>query len=415
MTHQHRIKGHGLALMLLALGIPLGEGIALLGMGLVILFCLIRRYEMPWCELRDGLAGPWFLGWLSWFAIGLALVFFSGQGVLHSSEVFRHAPILAGPAVFLSVRSLPKQTLNKVLGLLVVMLGAAALFGLYQWFTGTHPMVFLARADSSIASQSRIPGSYEAMAAGGFYFHRLKMAHVLVLAFGILFPILFDTSRRKAWHHLLCGLFLVCLVGTFAKASWGALLVASVLTAYCLRQRLRAPVLLTSLGGVVFLLYLDNSGALPWSGRLGGSLSIRTMIWGQALEVIRDYPGGVGLGNYSEVVARYYDQVMPAFHIRTYPHNLLLSWWVECGAAGMLVMVVAWSVTFIKAIKGAANERLPSLNRTRYASLAFSLCAFWIIGLTHDVFYHQSVALMFFSGVGWLLGQLPDGEVSDRI
>ena len=94
MTHQHRIKGHGLALMLLALGIPLGEGIALLGMGLVILFCLIRRYEMPWHDLRNGLAGPWFLGWLSWFAIGLAMVFFSGQGVLHSSEVFRHAPMM---------------------------------------------------------------------------------------------------------------------------------------------------------------------------------------------------------------------------------------------------------------------------------------------------------------------------------
>lgn len=415
MNHQHRLKGHGLALMLLALGIPLGEGVALLGMGLVILFCLIRRYEMPWQELRGGLAGPWFLGWLSWFAIGMVMIHFSGQGVLRSSEVFRHAPILAGPAVFLSVRSLPKQALNRALGLLVAMLGAAALLGLYQWLTATHPMAFLARADSSIASQARIPGSYEAMAAAGFYFHRLKMAHVLVLAFGMLLPLLFDRSRRNTWHYFLCLLFLVCLMGTFAKASWGALLVASVLTACCLRQRLRAPVVLTSLGGVGFLLYLEYVGIRPWSGHLGGSVNIRTMIWGQALEVIRDYPGGVGLGNYSEVVARYYDQVMPAFHIRTYPHNLLLSWWVESGAAGMVVMVVAWSATFINAVKGAANERLPSLNRTRHASLAFYLCAFWIIGLTHDVFYHQSVALMFFSGIGWLLGQLPDGEVSDRI
>lgn len=415
MNFEQRQKGHAMALMFLAFAIPLGEGIALLAMVLLGLFCLLRRHELQWPRLSEGLAGVWFGGWLAWLVIGLAMVVYSELGVLKSSEVFRHAPILLGPAVFLSVRSLPQRTLDNALRLLVVMLCGSALLGLYQWATSTHSMAFLVRAESSIASQSRIPGAYEAMAAVGFYFHRLKMAHVQVLALGLLVPLLVLKPHRKLWQLFACVLFAACLGGTFAKASWGACLVGMTVVVYCLIPRLRIPFLLTGLAGALVLFHYESQGQIPLPSSVGQSLEIRAMIWGQAINIIQDYPGGVGLGNYSKVVARYYDQVLPAFHIRTYPHNLLLSWWTECGAAGMLAIVSAWFFVLLKALQGASNLRISLLNRTRYASLVFYLATFWIIGLTHDVFYHQSVALMFFGGMGWLLGQLADDEVSNKL
>ena len=414
MTFKQREQAHILALMLLAFAIPLGEGIALLGMGLVLLLCCLRRHSIDWTDLNRGLAGVWFYGWLAWFVIGVLMISISGLGVLKSSEIFRHAPILAAPAVFLSVRSLPQRALPKVHQILMVMLCAGALLGVYQWYSSSHDLAFMVRADSSIASQARVPGAYDSMAAAGFYFHRLKMAHVLVLAIGLVVPFALTKGRQAGWAWLAAALFTTCLAGTFAKASWGACLVGTIAAGYCLFKQIRKPLLFASLAGAGAILYLQSNEQLVLPSSMGSSTGIRSMIWGQALHVIQDYPGGVGLGNYSKVVASYYDQVMPAFHIRTYPHNLLLSWWAECGAGGMLILVSSWVITFVKAFQRACDTNLGSANRSIYASLVFYLASFWIIGLTHDVFYHQSVALMFFSGVGWLLGQLPRDELSNR-
>jgi len=413
MTSKRLESWHEMALILLALCIPLGEGAGLLAMGLVVLCCALRHRELPWRELVEGIGRFWFGGWMLWLGVGLVMIVGSGQGVLKSSEIFRHVPILAAPALFLSARSLSCEALERAARYLLIALCVSALFGIMQWLIGEQPLLFLVRADSSVAAQSRIPGAFGHAAATGFYFHRLKMAHVLVLGIAMVLPSLLLIRKNRLLKTLCCAVMTICLIGTFAKASWGACAVAVTMTGYCLFRQIRIPLLLVALLSLLGVwLSVDFSSDILGE-RLRDSVMIRTMIWSQAVEVLRDYPGGVGLGNYSQIISRYYDQVMPAFHIRTYPHHLMLSWWVECGSAGMLAVLTGWVTTFIFAIKGAADSQEELVNRVSYMTLGFYLCVFWIIGLAHDVFYHQSVALMFFSGIGWLLGRLPYGKAHE--
>jgi hypothetical protein len=410
MEHTRLEKFHRSALLILASGICLGEGLGLLGLGLVGVACVLRRRELPWLELTKAPSIYWLAGWGIWFLCGLGMMLVSEEGALKPSEVFRHVTILATPAVFLTVRSLPAEFTHRAAQITLVILGLSALFGLYQWVTGTHPLAFLARADSAIASQARIPGQPESLAATGFYFHRLKMAHVLTLGIGA--GICLVLARMKSRPTLIgfTGLLFACLLGTFAKAAIGATVVAGFIVLVLVadpRQRLFA---LTFAALGCGLLVLSGAGLFH---SLEASLSIREMIWQQATEVIHDYPAGVGVGNYSSIIGRYYDYVMPAFHVRTYPHHMCLAWWAESGVAGMVAVAGGWLLTGFHGARVVILKHSSKEQRALSAALVFSLVSFWIIGLTHDVLYHPSVALMFFSTMGWILGQSADVELRE--
>ena len=60
-----------------------------------------------------------------------------------------------------------------------------------------------------------------------------------------------------------------------------------------------------------------------------------------------------------------------------------------------------------------ACRRVQNAGSLKKQDSVFSLVSFWIIGLTHDVLYHPSVALMFFSVVGWFMGQSRDDELRE--
>lgn len=406
----HLEKFHQLALLVLAGGVSLGEGLGLLGLGLVLMACVLRGRELPWMELTQPPSLYWLAGWATWFLCGIGMLLGSGEGALKPSEIFRHVTILATPAVFLSVRSMPAQVTRRAAQLAFVVLGLSALFGLYQWMSGTHPMVFLARADSAIASQAHIPGQHGSLAATGFYFHRLKMAHVLTLGIGAGICLTWARPKSRFVTMVFTGILVACLFGTFAKAAIGATGIAGFIVLILLaepRQRQFA-VALAVFGSA--LLLLSGAGLLH---SLEASLSIREMIWQQATEVIHDYPAGVGVGNYSSIIGRYYDYVMPAFHVRTYPHHMLLAWWVESGIGGMVAVAGGWLLTVFHAARVVLQREASQEQRSLSAALVFSLVSFWIIGLTHDVLYHPSVALMFFSTMGWILGQSADVELRE--
>ena len=76
----------------------------------------------------------------------------------------------------------------------------------------------------------------------------------------------------------------------------------------------------------------------------------------------------------------------------------------------MIAVVFSWLCTMAHAFKAAIEPSRCAQQRSLHASLFFSLLVFWIIGLTHDVLYHPSVALMFFGVVGWIMSQCENSE-----
>ena len=135
--------------------------------------------------------------------------------------------------------------------------------------------------------------------------------------------------------------------------------------------------------------------------------AVRGLIWSQGVRIIADHPLGVGLGNYPAVVDRYYDAVDPHFEIRTYPHSILLAAWAETGPIGMCAYGLAWlSVALACAAALKRRSTLDSAVCSAAGAGLFSITAFWVVGLTHDVLYHKPVALAFALMAGTVLSIL---------
>lgn len=401
----------GLLLAALTVAIPLGEGVGLLALGLLMVATCLGHRHIQWQALTERPAAYWWAGWAGWALFGAGAALVGGEGLLRPQELGRHLPMLAAPTVFLAVRALSPSITQRAFAVGMSVLLISALLGVFQWASGEHALSYLARPDTSVLTQSRVPGNFDAAVAGGFYFHRLKMAHVLVLGLGILVALLLGhpacrRGRTRYGVMLMASMLFLCLLGTFTKAALGATVLAALFVAMkALGGRILPLLAILSLMVAATIWQMGGFG-FPENAGSSASVEARRLIWSQAKRVMEDYPWGVGLGNYSQVIARYYDQVAPAFHIRTYPHHLFLSWWVEAGLGGALVLSMGWASTLLHSWRKISNLSEPSTARTASIGLSFYLVAFWVIGNVHDVLYHPSVALMFFTGVGWFLAQL---------
>jgi O-antigen ligase len=147
-------------------------------------------------------------------------------------------------------------------------------------------------------------------------------------------------------------------------------------------------------------------------GSIGGdeTSSVRSLIWSQGVRVIADHPLGVGLGNYSVVVGRYYDVVDPAFNIRTYPHNLWLAAWAEAGPFGLFGYVTVFAALIAGCV--AVLRRRAAGDPALAAAGLFGTVAMVVIGMTHDVLYHGVVALSFAGLAGLVLGSWLQGTTA---
>jgi O-antigen ligase len=127
---------------------------------------------------------------------------------------------------------------------------------------------------------------------------------------------------------------------------------------------------------------------------------IRALIWSQGVRIIADHPLGVGLGNYTPVVGRYYDLVEPQFQTRTYPHNVLLAAWAETGPVGLVGYAWGWMALGVACLR---RLRAAGADRDVAAAALFGVAAFWTVGMTHDVLYHNAVGLAYTGLVGLTL------------
>ena len=398
MKAQRLERAHGAALVTTAVCVPLGEGATAVALGGVALLLLLRRHTVQPHALLHGAVGRVLAGLGVWLAAGLAAVLLGGEGWLKPGELGRWVPLLAVPLAVLSMTALPRAWLLRAAWGFVLSLTVAALFGLLQYAFDWQPTRFW-HAQSGAAAQAWVPGEMRAV-AGGFYFHRLKMAHVLLVGLSILLGRqLFGVMawRRRLAEAAVTGLLTATLFLTFtrgaflglAAAAGGCLLLASW------RARLLSLVLaLGILGGTASMPQVR--ARLQSMGDAEAS-EVRAFLWGESVRVLVDHPFGVGLGNYSQVIGRYYDAVDPTFGTRTYPHNVLLAAWVETGPVGLAGYVWAWAAFAAACVQRLRRgEMLPDRGgrSAAAAGLAGSL-AFWTVGMTHDVLYHNAVGYAF--------------------
>ena len=109
------------------------------------------------------------------------------------------------------------------------------------------------------------------------------------------------------------------------------------------------------------------------------------------------------MGNYPRLVGRYYDRVEPTFNIRTYPHSLVLAAWAETGPVGLFGFLWAWSSVLWHGVRRLRDSDAGPSARVAAGTVVFVVAALGVVGLTHDVLFHNAVALAVASGVGMAL------------
>lgn len=328
--------------------------------------------------------------------LDLPVLAFVGLAVLSELSAPGGPPPLAFATLWRSVlgffvvahglRLLPHDAALKLVFCACAGLVLSSLVGLVQYRTGID-LVYLAhlRGAAALVEAPGVPGRFGAM---GFFTSRLTFGHsATVLATFLLGALAAGAVPvRRVWIAAgAAALGLAAVAVTFDRAAWLGVGAAVALVALCSSARVRKALLPALL---VMLLLASLHGGMR--DRFGSSFSAgantdRVFLWTQAVRIIRDHPlRGIGFGNYPRVCGQYYDQVDPAFGMRTWAHNLELSTLAETGPLGLLAML--W-------LLGAAAWALR--RRMRAGSLALgglaALVAFLVIAQAHDLLYDTKV------------------------
>ena len=284
------------------------------------------------------------------------------------------------------LRLLPRDAPLKLVFCACAGLALSSLVGLLQYRTGVD-LVYLAhlRRVAALVEAPGVPGRFGAM---GFFTSRLTFGHSATVLTAFLLGALATGAvpARRVWIGAGAAVLgLAAVAVTFDRAAWLAAGAAVAAIALYSPARVRKA-LLPAL--VVTLLLASLHGGIRdrfRSSFSAGENSDRVFLWTEAFRIIRDHPlRGIGFGNYPRLCGRYYDQVDPAFGMRTWAHNLELSTVAETGPLGFLALL------WLLATAAVALRRRMRAGGLALGGLA-ALVAFFVIAQAHDLLYDSKV------------------------
>lgn len=337
------------------------------------------------------------LGIVGWFAAGALAWLLGGYGILDPGEIGRWLSLSAFAIVPCALEDLGERELDRLATGFIAALFIATVFSLLTVSVNVRPGEWWVRGASSGFHQGRMPGAWDKTVAGGFYFHRLIYAHVLVIGICALLARQVTVSMRF-WRRSAELAMLACLsVGlflTYARAALVGVFVAALVLALLIPGRARWGLFALGLIAAVSVAAIPSVRARVLSGLAAQASTERSLIWSQAVRIASEHPMGIGLGNYPRVVSEYYDVSQASFPTRTYGHNMWLTTWAETGPLGVVsffggMLWVAWC---------ALGER----RRPIAAMLIAMVVCLLTIGLTHDTFYHPPVAMSWSAVLAYL-------------
>jgi len=159
-------------------------------------------------------------------------------------------------------------------------------------------------------------------------------------------------------------------------------------------RRFRIHLLLIIAGTIGFTLtdagYWERMATLRTPGALQADAAAETRfaIWTTSLEVLVDYPGGIGIGNFPRIIGQY----DPRLHKRT-SHNTVVVAFVELGVLGgcLFLMLAVGSIWYL--FKCAELAPLTGMSmETRFTAygLIVSVVTYFITGLGTERFLSES-------------------------
>jgi putative inorganic carbon (hco3(-)) transporter len=280
------------------------------------------------------------------------------------------------------------------------------LFGLYQWRTGAAALATWVDPESSLADTTRIYS---------FLGNPNLLAGYLIAAvpLGIVGFLVWKPWGAKFVGGLASLMAAICIVLTFSRGGWIALVVTSLLFGFLLLQwfserfspqlRIWIPIGLVAgsfilLGLVVLAVpILRERASSIFTGRGDSSNNFRINVWAAVFDMIRAFPlTGIGPGN------RTFEAIYPFFQRPKFnalsAYSIPLEITVEMGIPGLLTFI--WLV-FATTLQGLVTwtRRLTTDESALWSAAATcAILGLLVDGFTDTVWFRPPVQL-----VWWLL------------
>lgn len=382
----------------------LGEGIAQAGFYGVLAACLLTAVMKQ--SVGEDLRALWRQAPIRWLlaycAWNLVTIFFSAYGPARFRFTSKLPLLLALPVTLWAFRLIQnRQAQRYVIYGLVSALAASSLLGVFQYWLGADWFADVLHIPAH-RRQILVEINHAAhVAAGGFFFSRIKFSQVLLV--GLPFAAYWLVTARHLKERVVAAaayaLLMVAQVLTLSRSALAATFAGAgvglvVLMLPRAAASSKAPVSRRALavGGFGFVSALIAVWAfVPLvSHRLqtmthAGAYSDRFFIWSRALEMWRDHwLLGVGFGNYSDACQTYYNRVDPLFPMRTQAHDQFLTMLTEAGPLSVLLFG-AFLLSMLSATWRGNSA-------TRFLGVML-LGSFGVIALTHDPLFHVPVLL----------------------
>jgi O-antigen ligase len=349
------------------------------------------------------------LGIALWMAAGIPGVVIAVQHGTHLNSEATLRPLHA-LAFLIGARGIDRAEaplLEKIGWCFVVAILVNAIYGYLQVAIGELPLDrFLIKNKGSL--QIYIPG-FTIRSASGLYYNRLKLAHVGMLAFGLLVLVLATRrplAKRTAWQAAIAAAVIAgAIVLTYARMALAAAVIGLLVVGLILsRFRLIGTVALLALllGGAYALNRFGPEHLL----KVSEDVRIRLHMSKTAFEMFLDHPlFGVGHGLYRQAAAPSWDTVGALMDA----HNFGLQVLAETGIVGFFGLSVTAVVCLSRVGRSVRRARAAGDSisvRDRFT--LFGLTALFVLGATHVPTHHAPVALSLWCLLG--MASAPDAS-----
>jgi len=288
----------------------------------------------------------------------------------------------------------------------LLSLGLSAVQHLVRW---SFPVPRVLRLP--VARVHETFGGEDLYAAGGFFFHRLRLAHASVAALGpaIATALRPAPARIRALAAALTVACIGCIVLAYARA---ALLTALLLVGLAGVVVTRNARVRTAVGALLLVLGVAALVSPGWHARLGAATENfvggeRALARGAGWDLVHQHPWlGVGFGNYRAAALARASVTGITDQLSRDAHSIALTVWAETGMPGLLLWALLHAA-LLRALLRRARE-----GNTVALGAALSWIGYQTLGIAHYLPFHPSVALGF--ALIWGVGLVHPGLYPQR-
>ena len=377
-------------------------GLAAIGYACVALR-LVRERDRPlaWSPINRYI--------ILYAAIYLAGTFFSVdlEGSLNPG-LLRVAFILF--AVVLGNAVSNRRQLDTLIFLMVLAGTAVAAYGILQYiFRWGYQSAAWVDSDMFSGIEFRVPSTLENPNMLGQYL-------LLTIPLGGACLLGARTWGRRVFYLCCCGIMALCMILTFSRGAWLALLFAGLVFVLFLNPRL---ILLAPFALIALYFVLPETVITRFTsiGDLSDdSTSYRLYIWLGTLAMLKDYwLCGIGPGEDA------FNMVYPAYSYNAitapHSHNLFLQIVCDVGITALVVFILLLFVYF-RMLCSALSREKDWTSRMLQIAFTSGACGFMVQAMTEYSFYNYRVMFLFFvflalGGLAARRSSLPEGGLKD--